>query len=96
MIIETPLKANDIISIKLTSGEEIITKLIEEKDNKLVVSKPLSLTATQQGMGLAPFMFTIDPAAKVQINQSAIITVVKTQEEMAANYIQSTSGIAVA
>ena len=96
MIIETPLKANDVISIKLTSGEEIITKLIEEKDNKLVVSKPLSLTATQQGMGLAPFMFTIDPASKVQINQSAIITVVKTQEEMAANYIQSTSGIAVA
>ena len=29
MLIETPYKENDIVSIKLSSGEEIVGKLVE-------------------------------------------------------------------
>ena len=93
MIIDIPYKQNDVISLKLSSGEEIVAKLIEEKADLLVLSKPLSLTATQEGMALAPFMFTTDLEKKFYFKTYNIICIAKTQEDMAKNYLQSTTGI---
>ena len=59
MIIETPYKANDTVTIKTTGGDEIVARYVEENDKSITVSKPLALMATQQGMGLAPYAFTI-------------------------------------
>jgi len=95
MLIDVPYKQNDVISIKLASGEEIVTKLLEEKDDVLIVSKPLSLTATQEGMGLAPFMFTVDMESKFHIKSCNVICITKTQSDMSSNYIQSTTGLKV-
>lgn len=95
MLIDTPYKENDVISIKLTSGEELVAKLVSEDTSVVTISKPLSLTATQQGMGLTPFMFTVDPETKFKINQTSIVCIVKTLEEMASNYIQSTTGLKI-
>lgn len=95
MLIDIGYKENDVISIKLNSGEEIVGKLLEEKDSQLILEKPLSLTATPEGMGLAPFMFTVDPESKFQINKSSVICVTKTQSEMASNYTQNTTGLTV-
>lgn len=95
MIIETPYKANDVVSIKLTSGEEIVARLVEESTNTVTLSKPLSLTATQTGIGLAPFMFTIDQDSKIKVNNTAIIAITKTQKETASQYLESTTGITI-
>ena len=95
MLIETPYKVGDTVSIKLTSGEEILARLEDEKDDGLVLHKPLMLTATGQGLGLAPFMFTINPDAKVNIKHTSIVCVNKTIEDMAKQYISNTTGIAV-
>lgn len=95
MLIEAPYKENDVVSLKLTSGEEIIGRLVEENDNKIILSKPLSLTATQTGIGLAPFMFTIEQESKLKINQTSVITVTKTQKETASQYLENTTGITV-
>lgn len=95
MIIDVPYKQNDVISLKLASGEEIVGKLLEEKADLLIISKPLSLTATKEGMGLAPFMFTADLEKKFYFKPYNIICITKTQEDMAKNYIQSTTGIQI-
>ena len=95
MLIQTPYKAGDIISFKTTSGEEVIARLDEEKSNKLKVSKPMALTATQQGIGLVPFTFTVNPEASIEINMNAVLFVAKTDDEMGKQYLQSTTGIAV-
>jgi hypothetical protein len=52
--------------------------------------------ATQQGMGLAPFAFTIAQDAKVPINKSTVMFVCKTEPEMAKQYMTSTTGIQMA
>lgn len=95
MLIETPYKNGDTISIKLSSGEEVIARLEEESDSYIKVYKPLMLTATQEGLGLAPFMFTIPPETQIKINQSTVLCVVKTEEEMANQYLQNTTGLSV-
>lgn len=94
MLIETPYKVGETVSLKLTSGEEVVARLEEEKDASFILHKPLMVTATQQGLGLAPFMFTIGPDANVKVSTSKIVCIVKTQEAMSKQYIQSTTGIA--
>ena len=94
MLIETPYKVGETVSLKLTSGEEVVARLEEEKDSNFILHKPLMVTATQQGLGLAPFMFTIGPDAKVKIDHTKVVCLVKTQDEMSKQYIQSTTGIA--
>lgn len=93
MIIETPYKINDVVSIKLSSGEELVGKLVDESGDTVTLSKPLMLSMTQKGMGLAPYMFTVDPESKISFNQKNIITLAKTMETMAKQYIQSTTGL---
>lgn len=93
MIIETPYKVNDVVSIKLSSGEELVGKLVDESGDTVTLSKPLMLSMTQKGMGLAPYMFTVDPESKISFNQKNIITLAKTMETMAKQYIQSTTGL---
>jgi len=53
MLIDTPYKNGDIVSIKLNSGEEVIAKLEDETGTHYKLSKPLMVAATQQGLGLA-------------------------------------------
>lgn len=96
MLIETPLKTGDVISMKLSSGEELITKLEEESQESYKISKPLMVIAGQQGLGLAPFMFTVNPESSVKINKDNVICITSTEKEMASQYIQNTTGIKLA
>jgi len=93
MIIETPYKANDTVTIKTAAGEEIVARFVEEDSNTITVQKPMAIMATQQGIGLGPFAFTISPDSKVKLNKSTLLFVHKTDAEMASQYVQSTTGI---
>lgn len=95
MLIEAPYKANDTITIKTMGGEEIVARFVEENDKLVTVQKPMTIMATQQGIGLGPFAFTISTDAKVPINKSAVLMIAKTEKEMASQYVQSTTGLAV-
>lgn len=95
MIIEAPYKVGDTISFKTVAGEEVIARLEEEKGTKLKVSKPMALTMNQQGLGLVPFTFTVNPESNLEINMNTLVFVAKADAEMAKQYIQSTTGIAV-
>ena len=93
MLIEKPYEVNDVVSIKLSSGEELIGKLVEEGPEVVTLAKPLMLSMTQKGMGLAPYMFTVNPESTIKFNHKNIITIVKTMDTMAKQYIQSTTGL---
>ena len=96
MIIETPYKATDTITIKTNAGEELVARFVEEDANTLTVEKPMAIVATQQGIGLGPFTFTISPDAKVKINKHGCLVIHKTDGEMAKQYVSSTTGIQMA
>jgi hypothetical protein len=93
MLLEETYKSGDTISIKLSSGEELVAKLNSETKDAMIIEKPMILMATQQGAGLAPFMFTISPDTKVTIRNKNVICTVKTAKDAADMYIQSTTGI---
>ena len=93
MLIDLPYKAQDAISMKTTGGEEIVARFVDEDSNTITVEKPMVVMATQQGLGLGPFSFTISPSSKVKINKSTLVFVHKTDGEMAKQYLSSTSSI---
>ena len=96
MIIETKYKTSDTVTLKTTAGEEIVARFVEEDSTTITVLKPMAIMATQQGIGLGPFTFTINPDAKVAINKANLLLIHKTDGEMAKQYVNSTSNIQMA
>lgn len=95
MLIDIPYKNGDVVSLKLSSGEEVVGRLEEDKPDGMVLSKPMMLTASQQGLGLAPFMFSVDPESKFLIKTGSVLCVTKTEKSFASQYLENTTGITV-
>jgi hypothetical protein len=95
MLIETPYKAQDAVTLKLSSSEEIIARFVAEDDNTITVVKPMALMMAQQGPGLGPFLFTVNPDTEIKLNKNNVLFIVKSDPEMSKQYIESTTGIAV-
>jgi hypothetical protein len=54
------------------------------------------LSASPQGIGMIPFMITVNPDKEVIINYSAIVSKSVTDKQFADAYIQNTTGIKLA
>ena len=93
MLIEIPYKVGDNVSFKLNSGEEIIGRLEAEDAKSFTVRKPMVLIAQQQGLGLAPFMFSVSPDGKFVLQATSVSCVAKTEAEIGKQYTAQTSGI---
>jgi len=87
------LDIGEIYTVKLTSGEELITKVLENHDGYLTISDPVSVAPGPQGMGLVPSMFTADPGEPVRLNTNAVTIFCKTEENVKNKYIEATTGI---
>jgi hypothetical protein len=96
MIIDKGVASGEVITLKLTSGEEIIAKLVEETPKGYKISKPLVLSMSQQGIGMMPYIFTANVDKDILINYGAVAVVTTTEQQFANQYTQGTTGIAMA
>jgi hypothetical protein len=93
MLLEIPYKAGDTISLKLSTGEEIVARLDTESSEAYTVKKPMVLIANEKGLGLAPFMYSVNPDGKFILNASTVTCMGKTEGEIAKQYTATTSNI---
>lgn len=93
MFITKGVSPGEIITFKLSSGEELIAKLIEETMTHFKISRPLLIAMSPQGPALMPYLFTVHPDKEIQLNKSGITVAVDTDKSFADQYIQSTTGI---
>ena len=86
----------EIVCIKLTSGEEIITKC-NETETQYHLNNPRSLTMNAQGgLSFAPVMFSADPDTDIIVLKSAVAAMShKVRTELEDAYVSSTSKIIV-
>jgi hypothetical protein len=89
------IKTNEIFSIKLNSGEEMITRVKEVTDTYLVVSEPVSVAPGPQGMGLVPSLFTAKPDGEFMLNKNSIAVICETEYNIKAKYSEAVSGVKV-
>jgi len=92
----TSFKKDDIVTIKNTLGEEIISKFVEESDTHYVLSKPLALGMNQQGFQFMPVVVSgVTDSSNLQFPKSLVMWAVPTETNISSEYIQVTTGLAV-
>lgn len=96
---------NDVVTIKLVTGDELIGKLVTKGNNSVTISKPLSvvLQMVQQqhngrlvevpNVSFMPYMFSVDEETKYSISLDKIVVMCKSAQVAAQQYIKSTSSI---
>lgn len=88
---------NEVVVLKLISGEEIITKLSNTTDG-LVALKPISIIYQpredgQTGIGFAPFMPYVDEDKPVMLNADLIFSQGTPDKPLFNEYIRVTTGL---
>lgn len=87
---------NNIVSIKLVTGEEIVGRLTSETSETITLEKPVMLTINQKGMGFAPVCISVDDASEFTFKQAHVLFKAETRKEIVDPYIQATTGIQLA
>jgi hypothetical protein len=96
MLISKGVTVGEVLTLKLTSGEEIVAKLTEETDSYYKLSKPMVIGMGQKGPGLMPYLFTVSPDKEVKLLKTTVTVAEPTDEAFAKQFIESTTGIALA
>ena len=96
MLIEIPYKTGDTVSLKLISGEEVVGRIGDPTQDVVILTKPMTFIMGPQGLGMVPYMFSAPQDAKIKIKDSAIVAIVKTDDQVNKQYIQQTTGLSLA
>lgn len=96
MLIDKGTTPGEVITLKLTNGEELIGRLVEENAHGIKISKPMALSVSPQGIGMMPFLFTVNPDKEITVSYSSIVVHAATDKQFADQYLQSTTGIKLA
>jgi hypothetical protein len=95
MLINKGFSSGDVVSIKLINGDEIIAKFEKEDADTITINRPLALTMNGQGLGMIPWVF-LGKDSSVTISKSNTFFVVESKGEAAKQYLEGTTGIALA
>lgn len=93
MLIDKGVSAGEVITLKLTSGEELVGKLVEDGTSYYKISRPMVIGMGQQGPGLMPYLFTVHPDKEIKLSKATVTVAEATDEGFAKQFLESTSGI---
>jgi hypothetical protein len=93
MLIDKGVSEGEVVTFKLTSGEELVAKLIEDGASYYKLSRPMVIGMGQQGPGLMPYLFTVHPDKEVKLNKNVVAMAEATDKQFANQFLQSTTGI---
>lgn len=93
MLVDKGVAEGEVITFKLTSGEEIVAKLVEDGPAYYKLSRPMVIGMGAQGPGLMPYLFTIHPDKEIRLAKGTVTVAEATDEQFAKQFLQSTSGI---
>ena len=96
MLIDKGVAVGEVITLKLTSGEEIVAKLVEDGAAYYKLKNPQVIGMGPKGPGLMPYLFTVDPNKEIKLLKTTVTVAEATDKSFADQFIQSTTGIALA
>lgn len=97
-MLQQKYKQNEVITIKLVSGEEVMGYFISMTAEEITLRKPVTPVATESGVGLAPYIMTSDylqsgNVGELSFNKQTIITHIPTEKQFANAYTKQVSGL---
>lgn len=93
MLINKPFEKNEIITMKLVTGEEVIASVEQATDSSIHVYRPMAIGHNEQGMGLMPWTYS---AETIEIHRASIVGSARTEPDVAKAYTSSTTNIQLA
>ena len=87
MLSEKSYKAGDVITIKITSGEELVATLVEDGPMHLKLKSTVVLTMTQDGIKMVPYLFTVDLESAIKIAKLNVTVIEKSDDAAAKQYL---------
>jgi hypothetical protein len=93
MLIDRGVTAGEVITLKLTSGEELVAKLSEETPTYYKLKNPMVIGMGQKGPGLMPYLFTVSPEKEVKLLKTTVTVAEATDKQFADQFIETTTGI---
>lgn len=95
MLMEKPIAKNDVVTVKILTGEEIIARYEGEDDSTIQVSKASIVAPNPEGgLGLVPWMMSSIPN-KISISKSSVVAMSPTVEQIADKFTEATSDIQI-
>ena len=95
MLVTSKYDKDDTITFKLTNGDEIVAKIVEDNDQAFVVSKPCTVMPSQQGIGLIQSLFTSELNKNISIDKRHVMMSAPTLKDVEEHYVKTTTGIYV-
>ena len=97
MLISKGPTVGGVVTLKLVTGEEIIGKLESDSTDDMYygISRPLTLVMSQKGIGLQPWLFTVDTDKTIKFPKDKVMIIAETMDDMSKSYLQGTTGIAL-
>ena len=89
------LNQNQVYTFKLSSGEELIAKVIQSGVEFIQIEEPVSIAPSQQGMQMIPSIFTADPKGEFRLNSNSVVMYAETDDNIKDKYLEATTGIKV-
>ena len=89
------LQNNQVYTLKLNSGEELIAKVVQSGDDWIHLEEPVSIAPTQQGMQMIPSVFTAEPKGIFRLNTNSVAIYAETDDSIKMKYLEATTGIKV-
>jgi hypothetical protein len=94
MLINKGFTQGDVVSLKLTNGDELIARFEEEANGVVKINRPLALTMSGQGLGMIPWMF-LGSDDTVTLKKDHIFAIMPSKKDASDQYLTGTTGIAL-
>lgn len=89
----TKFEKDDIVSMKLVNGDEIVAKIVSDDAMSYTIDRPCTVVPSAQGIGLIQSLFTSDVKKPVSISKQHVMMAGESIREIQSHYIKTTTGI---
>ena len=94
LLTKNTFTAGDVVSLKISNGDEIIARFETETEKTVTIKKPLAIAAGPQGLGMMPWIF-LSNSEVFTLDRMHIYAITLAKKEAASQYMQGTTGITI-
>ena len=87
------VELDQIYTLKIANGDELVTKITAQDDISYTVARPLTVVPGREGIQMIFSLFTADPDKSVTINKAQVSIIAPSREEVCDSYLEATTGI---
>jgi len=88
------IEPNQIYSIKLNNGDELVTKITDIGPDHMLMEHPILCVLSPQGLQMMPGLFSANLEKPVRLNNGSWALIAECRDDVRNSWIQATTGIA--